>query len=344
MLDRKHVDNLLEHSDASFSDEFSNEQHVASGWEEAVQGWRRCDPMFCIFQSQKKCKKAKAADNGYHCLLCIDVKLSQDPECDLPASSVSLGANCILAQVHGDKCFAVPTKYRRPSSSPSAICCPSSELHGRSGLGNAAGYAEYRDEKTNEFQEMSDLVIQMPEQCPVVKEKEVTENVNALPPMQGSSLPRGRMELACSSVGASSLGSTESLTAENGSYSVPTTLEMCDEGKEATAGCRMGTKVSKDNNERLNDGRLPHARKDSLSLRVGIPERRATSSAALPREASLTGRKVKNVNQQRTSNKTHPSYGAGRAESNLPVVCGTRVPILQRFERLSRHSRDTMWN
>ncbi|KAJ8339350.1 hypothetical protein SKAU_G00361360 [Synaphobranchus kaupii] len=53
-LDRKHVNKLLDHSDASFSKDFSNQLHVQSGWEEAVQGWSRCAPMFCLFQFQKK--------------------------------------------------------------------------------------------------------------------------------------------------------------------------------------------------------------------------------------------------------------------------------------------------
>lgn len=35
-LDRKHVNRLIDHSDASFSREFSSQLHVESGWEEAV--------------------------------------------------------------------------------------------------------------------------------------------------------------------------------------------------------------------------------------------------------------------------------------------------------------------
>ncbi|KAG5834325.1 hypothetical protein ANANG_G00260340 [Anguilla anguilla] len=334
-LDRKHVNRLIDHSDASFSKEFSSQLHVESGWEEAVQGWSRCAPMFCLFQLQKKCKKARTGDNDYHCLLCIDVKLSQNAEPDFAASSESSEANCCLAEARENKGIAVPTKYqRRPSTSPSAICCPNTELHGHKAREKATSQAEFGDKMTNAFEEtMSRLATNVPEQRPLDKGKEVMENLIVFPPAH---FPWRTVGLTVRSMGTCSLTTTDSLTAENGSYGIPATVEMCDEGEEAIPASRMDMKISEDNYGRLTPKyRSCHSSKNLLSaFSIGIPRRYVTSSDALPHAASLLGRKAKYDNQHRIPTKSRQGHRTTQTEPCLPVLLGTRVPILSASHRI----------
>lgn len=70
--DRKCVDALLDFSEElSRRDEDPFECYVHSGWGDVTQGWGMSSPFAC-FQIQKKNRKSKQADTGYHCLLCLD--------------------------------------------------------------------------------------------------------------------------------------------------------------------------------------------------------------------------------------------------------------------------------
>ncbi|XP_060897269.1 uncharacterized protein C16orf46 homolog [Labrus mixtus] len=58
--DRKHVDALLDISEEAFVKELEPfEFHCYNGWEEAVRGWARVDPMSCILLTPKTYRKAK---------------------------------------------------------------------------------------------------------------------------------------------------------------------------------------------------------------------------------------------------------------------------------------------
>ncbi|XP_033898087.2 uncharacterized protein C16orf46 homolog [Acipenser ruthenus] len=69
--DRKCVDALLDFSEElSRRDEDPFECYIHSGWGDVTQGWGMSSPFAC-FQIQKKNRKSKQADTGYHCLLCL---------------------------------------------------------------------------------------------------------------------------------------------------------------------------------------------------------------------------------------------------------------------------------
>ncbi|XP_078139058.1 uncharacterized protein C16orf46 homolog [Centroberyx gerrardi] len=75
--DQDHVDALLDISEENFlKEQEPYEYHCFSGWEEAVRGWGRVTPLACMFLPQKKGKKPKTGEPDHHCLLCVDLKLS----------------------------------------------------------------------------------------------------------------------------------------------------------------------------------------------------------------------------------------------------------------------------
>ncbi|KAJ8400011.1 hypothetical protein AAFF_G00400500 [Aldrovandia affinis] len=321
--DRKHVNKLLDYSEDSFSKEFSNQLHVQPDWEEAVHGWSRCAPMVCLFQLQKKCKKAKTGDNGYHCLLCIDVKLSQNAEPDQTAGSESSEANGSSAEEHEDKGFPFLTTYqRRPLS---AISCAST---GRDNLKD-------KEKVADAFQEtsLSLAIINLVEQCPLDKGKESLENFIILPPVKGLRYPWSG--LTRGSLASCSFSTADSLTAENGSYGTPATEEMCAEGEEATQHTPVVTKVSEDSFGNLISQYRPcqFSKKLLSAFSIGIPKRCITScDESLPQ--CLVGGKVKSDGQLRLPTKINFGHRTKGTEPSLPALLGTRVPILSASHRM----------
>ncbi|KAJ3593337.1 hypothetical protein NHX12_005672 [Muraenolepis orangiensis] len=72
--DRWLVDALLDMSmEYSLKEQEPCDLYYSSGWEEAVQGWRKVTPLGCMFVPQRRQLKPKYLEQDPHCLLCVDM-------------------------------------------------------------------------------------------------------------------------------------------------------------------------------------------------------------------------------------------------------------------------------
>uniref|UniRef100_A0A8D0MG82 Uncharacterized protein n=1 Tax=Sus scrofa TaxID=9823 RepID=A0A8D0MG82_PIG len=95
--DENHVCCLLNVSDITLEqDEKTKEFVIGTGWEEAVQGWRRTSPTACIWP-RKKLKKARAGESASSCLLCVNLSQgSLEARLQLEAGKLESGASALV--------------------------------------------------------------------------------------------------------------------------------------------------------------------------------------------------------------------------------------------------------
>ncbi|XP_066570162.1 uncharacterized protein LOC136759181 [Amia ocellicauda] len=116
--DRNVAEALLEMSEEdSRKDGEPYELHPPT-WDEAICGWGRSSPFDCLFQVHKKGKKSKQVDAEYHCLLCIDSVQFSLPSCVNQSPDSPKIDSSLVEDNLGESLPAPVILQNRPASHP----------------------------------------------------------------------------------------------------------------------------------------------------------------------------------------------------------------------------------
>ncbi|XP_030650073.1 uncharacterized protein C16orf46 homolog [Chanos chanos] len=328
-LDRVHVLALLDISEGStFQEHDIYEFQPQTDWEEAIQGWAQSPPLACLFQTQSKGKKIKPEDSDYHCLLCVDLKISDlsgsdctqnSPEsCDDTAEEAPRN---VCAETEFPIAFSVPQRNTKQSMFRNKLL-PGSELFLKSKT--ASGSNHHTD------------------QFPLLKDRGagkvllMISSFSVLPPVKAS-LPRGQRSPTPLRRGDASRETDEVALAGSAG---PDMVERagCLDREEASRAEAVPHVCSADQGS-LTSSFLKSQRSQHLlsAFSMALPKQCevpfSSVTDTLPQAMCPLGRHLR----QDTCTKANPSSyrfpfslkskNVRQAKPQLPVLFGTRVAI-----------------
>ncbi|XP_029495283.1 uncharacterized protein si:ch73-103b9.2 [Oncorhynchus nerka] len=327
---RGHVDALLDISDDTSSKEQEPFEFLClSGWEEAIRGWGRTTPLGCLVQTQRRGKRVKTGDTDHHCHLCVDlVKLSDPPDSE---SSLTHSPESFWDSTLDPWAKSSPTTLgdflNRPYSHTSSISSEESPPESFRDLQKATQQLTLRDkmmEDKAEVCEISDSLLgSAPSQghhhsaseCPMTL---IINSFAVLPPVKASQPrhPKVTSQLRRGEAGPGRSAS-DGETAEAGSDGVTPAWES------------GGGVESQQSRHLLSAFSIPVPKRCDMPL--------STLSDPLPRATYPLDRHLRQ--DPRTSSAHRLYFGLKtkilkRAEPQLPILFGTRVPIPASAQRL----------
>ncbi|XP_045070848.1 uncharacterized protein C16orf46 [Coregonus clupeaformis] len=358
---RGHVDALLDISeDTSSKEQEPFEFLCLSGWEEAIQGWGRTTPLGCLVQTQRRGKRVKSGDTDHHRHLCVDlVKLSDPPysESSLTHSPESF-CDSSLDQWEKPPPTTLGDFLNRPYSHTSSVSSEESPPESFRDLQKATQQLTLRDkmvEDKAEVCEISDSLLgSAPSQghhhsaseCPMTL---IINSFAVLPPVKASQPghPRVTSQLRRGEAGPGRSAS-DGETAEAGSDGVTPagesgSVERVEETRAADA-VPDKDRLPKDTYQgSLTSKYWPSKQSHHLlsAFSIPVPKRcdmpLSTLAEPLARATYPLGRHLRQ--DPRTSSAHRLYFGRKtkslkRAEPQLPILFGTRVPIPASAQRL----------